>query len=574
MAGTWNSLTNQPTFNTSTMILLTDGRIMVQEEGTAHWHALTPDKKGSYINGAWSNLADMRFWRRYYASGVLMDGRVFLCGGEQTGDVGDDNKGEIYDPVADSWTAITTPPWSQVGDAASCVLPDGRVMIGALSSGACIIYDPTTNSWTTTGSQPGRTNEQTWILLPDDTILTVQCFSPFGGQKYVISSGAWQSEGAPPVPLVDSDMDEIGPAMLMYNGKVIFFGAANSRGHGKTAIYTLPSTPTGTGTWTAGPDLPLVSGQTMVCNDCPAALLPNGKVLFAAANYVSKSWGYPVEFFEYDPNTNTIAQAATPGNNNTFPYSNAYPGLYWSRLMLLPSGQVLFSASSNNVQVYQPDGGPQMAWRPTIISITQTGLWLEPSYQLQGTQLNGLSQANIYGDDCYPATNYPLVQLTDPRNGDVYYCRTYSFSAMGVATGTALQRVQFSTESVPPGTYDLRVIANGVSSFKYGFLISKKPYFIDHPLKREFEWYGKLVSEGDPYNWINQIIDPEINVVRQQLKSLQNGLARLNSIIETNQLPLVGEDVAKQARKEARDEGETKSNGKAMKDKERKKREK
>ena len=39
--------------------------------------------------------------------------------------------------------------------------------------------------------------------------------------------------------------------MLMYNGKVIFFGAANSRGHGKTAIYTLPASPTGTGTWAA-----------------------------------------------------------------------------------------------------------------------------------------------------------------------------------------------------------------------------------------------------------------------------------------------------------------------------------
>ena len=155
----------------------------MREEGTAHWHALTPDKKGSYINGTWSNLTDMGFWRRYYASGVLMDGRVFLCGGEQTGDVGDDNEGEIYDPVANSWTAITAPPWSQVGDAASCVLPDGRVMIGALLSGACIIYDPSTNSWSTTGSQPGRTNEQTWILLSDETILTVQCFSPFGEQS-------------------------------------------------------------------------------------------------------------------------------------------------------------------------------------------------------------------------------------------------------------------------------------------------------------------------------------------------------------------------------------------------------
>ena len=95
MAGTWHGLVHQPTFNTSTMILLSDGRIMVQEEATAHWHALAPDSQGSYIDGTWSPLADMSFWRRYYASGMLKDGRIVLIGGEQSGAGGDTNKGEI-----------------------------------------------------------------------------------------------------------------------------------------------------------------------------------------------------------------------------------------------------------------------------------------------------------------------------------------------------------------------------------------------------------------------------------------------------------------------------------------------
>jgi hypothetical protein len=49
MAGTWQGLVNQPPFHTSTMQLLTDGRVMVQEEATAHWHALTSDNQGSYV---------------------------------------------------------------------------------------------------------------------------------------------------------------------------------------------------------------------------------------------------------------------------------------------------------------------------------------------------------------------------------------------------------------------------------------------------------------------------------------------------------------------------------------------
>jgi len=110
MTGTWQGLVNPlpANFATSTMILLTDGRVMVQEDGTPHWWALTPDSNGSYINGTWSVLADMRFFRRYYASGVLKDGRVIIVGGEQSGGGGDTNKGQIYDPVSDTWTNMTS----------------------------------------------------------------------------------------------------------------------------------------------------------------------------------------------------------------------------------------------------------------------------------------------------------------------------------------------------------------------------------------------------------------------------------------------------------------------------------
>ncbi|HEY1262837.1 MAG TPA: hypothetical protein VGF06_04885, partial [Terriglobales bacterium] len=81
MAGIWKALKTQPNFNASTMILLTDGRVMVQEFLTNHWHALNPDSKGSYREGWWSTLADSSVYREFYASGVLKDGRVFVCGG-------------------------------------------------------------------------------------------------------------------------------------------------------------------------------------------------------------------------------------------------------------------------------------------------------------------------------------------------------------------------------------------------------------------------------------------------------------------------------------------------------------
>jgi len=546
MAGTWQGLVNQPAFNTSTMILLTDGRVMVQEEATKHWHALSPDASGSYVSGTWSTLEDMGFWRRYYASGVLRDGRVLVAGGEQSGDVGDTTKGEIYDPLLDSWTPISSPPgWPTVGDAVTCVLPDGRLMIGALyPSTACAIYDPSTDTWSPAASKATSANEETWVLQPDNTILAAQCWSPYQTEKYIISTDTWQNEGSLPVTIVDSVMHEIGPAMLLYTGKTIYFGAASVGGFGKTVVYSPPSTPTGTGTWATGPNIPKVGGQTIVCNDCPATLLPNGKVLVTAANFLNNAWGSPVVFFEYDPGTNTLAQAPSPPNNNQV--------VYMSRMMLLPTGEVLFGPSSSNVQCYTPDGGPQEAWRPTISSVVaHDSIFGADYYLLQGTQLNGLSQANIYGDDCYPATNFPLVRLRNVVSNQAYYARTYDFSTMGVATEAALQSVRFTVTGAPAGNYDLTVIANGISSHPVSFTYAgwNKPRFLDIRMKREWELLGKEIAEGDPWDRLQWAVDPEISELQSQIKSLQNSVRRLSSLIQTKELPHVGKEVAVEASK-------------------------
>jgi Kelch motif protein len=520
MAGTWQGLVNQPPFHTSTMLLLSDGRVMVQEEATPHWHALTPDAGGSYVNGTWSTLADMSFWRRYYSSGILRDGRVIVVGGEQSGAGGDTNKGEIYDPVADSWTPISLSPWPQVGDAACCVLPDGRLMIGSLSTAECLIYDPATNSWTAAAKKAVRSNEETWILLPDETIVTVQCWEPYRSERYSTSSNAWKDEGKPPVMLVDPVMHEIGPAMLMYNGKVIWFGAANAHGRGKTAIYTPPPIYTGTGTWAVGPDIPPVGNRPVVCNDCTASLMPNGKVLFTAAPYQSNNWGSPIYFFEYDPFTNTIAQAPTPPNNAM--------QLYWSRMMLLPTGQVLFGPSTNNLQCYTPDGEPQEAWRPAIREViphcTRAGT---DYYLLRGTQLNGLSQANTYGDNCYPATNYPLVRLRSMQTNQIYFCRAYDFSTMGVATGVDLESVRFDARHVPFGDFELCVIANGISSHCVSFCHRRSEQPCDCAGKHD---HGCCCGSAANCCCEEATIDPQVAQLRTDMKTLQRSLQRIGTL--------------------------------------------
>ncbi len=112
-AASWTKLANiMPNNAGSTMLLLTDGTVMVQGGG-ARWFRLTPDITGSYVNGAWSATAPMSTPRLDFASQVLPNGQLWVAGGEYAGPGLPDywiGSGEIYDPVSDSWSPIAPFP--------------------------------------------------------------------------------------------------------------------------------------------------------------------------------------------------------------------------------------------------------------------------------------------------------------------------------------------------------------------------------------------------------------------------------------------------------------------------------
>ncbi|HEV2028336.1 MAG TPA: hypothetical protein VGS16_07360 [Candidatus Dormibacteraeota bacterium] len=452
MAGTWKPLVNTPPFNASTMLLLTDGSVMCHVYYSRDWWKLTPDTSGSYIKGSWTKLASMAHSRLYYASAVLNDGRVFVAGGEYSDAGGDTNDVEIYDPYLDSWTTIAGPGWSSIGDAVSCVLADGRVLLGSIFDKKTAIYDPETNSWAAGGTKDDASSEETWTLLPDGTVLTVECSNIPKAEKYLPATNKWTAAGSTPVPIAEASMSEIGPALLLPNGRVFCVG-----GTGHTALYRRPAHPSQPGSWTQGPDFPdNPPGQIMKANDAPGCLMPNGKVLLAAGPAPDYGFASPTYFFEYNPATNTMSPASTP--------ANAGGVVYQGRMLLLPNGQVLFAAGTADIEVYTPSGGPKKAWRPQITAHPHK-LRAGQSYSLHGRRLNGLSQAVSYGDDAQMATNYPLVKLVNEATGHMQYCPTYDHSTMAVATGNKIVSTNFMVPfNAELGDADLCVVANGISS--------------------------------------------------------------------------------------------------------------
>jgi hypothetical protein len=469
------------TANGGTAFLLTDGTVLVQEcnvwQATRRWWRLHPAENGSYFNGLWSRAADSHVARLYFASAVLADGRLIVAGGEYSDASGfftDDetNRCEIYDPVADTWTEIDPPAssvgtiWSEIGDGASTLLADGTFLLGNAIDKQTAIFDPKTNAWTAQGDKNRRSSEESWVLLADGTVITANCYGHPKAEKFVPSSHAWMIEADVTVDIVEDASKEIGPAILLPDGRALYVGAT-----GATALYTMPATPTAQGTWTAGANLPMAGSLKQGTKDGPGCLLVSGNVLIGIApvNNVEGDYLSPTTFFEFD-GTN-ISAAGDPPDNDHEPFKG--------RMLLLPTGDVMYARENDDkFYAYTNYGVPLDKWRPVIQTCPAT-IVPGSTIAISGTQFNGLSQAVGYGDDAMAATNYPLVRIRNRASGHVRYCRSFNHTtidaagatvtSMGVATGG---KVITTNAAVPAdlelGDSDVFVVANGIESLPFG----------------------------------------------------------------------------------------------------------
>lgn len=474
MPGSWNAPMSAP-FDVGLMLLLTDGSVLAQDKGTCLWWRLRPDRAGRYAQGEWKATGASVNAPLYFASAVLVDGSVFVAGGEYSNNVPQPTDlctAERYDPVAETWSALQTPPgWTAIGDAPCCVLPDGRVLVGNIMGAPCAIWDPVAGAWSATAPKlNGSSSEETWTLLPDGGVLTIDCApavpsqpgQPDNSELFRLDAdppASWIANGTTPAPLVEVSSSEIGPAILLPNGSVFCLGAT-----GATALFAPSNDSTQPGVWTAGPNVPVGAGGALLgAKDAPACLLPNGRVLCAVGpvDGAKDSYAGPTSFFEFDPaGAGAAAWAALPtppGGADLAPYTYLF--------LLLPTGQALVSNGTGSVQVFEPDGAADAAWVPTI-KTCPSALKANSTYRLQGMQLGGLSQACSYGDDAGMATNYPIVRLRAAFPSDtVVYCRTGGHSTMAVATGRAVHHTDFTVPAdIASGVYYLSVVANGAAS--------------------------------------------------------------------------------------------------------------
>ena len=545
-AGTWTPLANQPTFlnppgqcalypnancapagsssfgGVLNANLLTDGSVLVEaiafdDNFNATWleYRLIPDESGSYEKGTWKQVASIpdaassanpNGWGPIaFASAVLPDGRVIYEGGEYSGFQGFalTSRGAIYDPLLDSWTAVSPPHFDNlypavppmlpgfdnvftyprypapftsqlvdaIGDAQSVVLPNGTFMLASKLSRQQALLDPKTLTWTITGMNKADVNsEEGWTLLPNGKVLAIDTqldywfgltpqYTPGDSELYDPKTGTWTSAGNTVNVLTSFPSGEIGPTVLMPNGVV--FAAGDK---GTTALYNSRRNK-----WSAGPTYPSVSinGQDHQFDaaDTGAALLPTGNVLTSAVTSPYDPLFY-TKFFEFDGH-DFIAEPDTPDSPLGFSVN----------MLVLPSGQILEFDGNTDMELYNPavrgdeqrdDDRPWYA--PTVLEVPQV---VSPgkTYRLRGVYLNGVSQGAMEGDDWQAATNYPLVRITNRLTHHVFYSRTHDFSSMSVANDDPVSARFDVPANQEKGLSLLEVVANGVASEPVAILV-------------------------------------------------------------------------------------------------------
>ena len=329
----WTPLKNKAPFGTpGTMLLESDGTVLVHDEpdnnttgGTTAWWKLTPDSKGSYVDGTWSQIASMPkgYSPLYFASAILPDGRMIVEGGEYNGDAAVwTNQGAIYNPVTNKWRSVAPPGgWTNIGDAQSDVLANGTFMLSQACQN-CTSSSPILTSdfalFNATGlnwlALPGQgkndpNDEEGWNLEPNGQLLTVDTWLTPTTELFTPSSLSWSFAGNTVKSPVDTPEVEIGAQVVLPGGNTFVVGAGTSSEEPPAACTT--HTPAATALydyaaakWVKSPAIPTIDGMQQDATDGPASILPDGNVLFDTGPCV---YNAPLAFFLYNAASNTIS---------------------------------------------------------------------------------------------------------------------------------------------------------------------------------------------------------------------------------------------------------------------------
>lgn len=229
---------------------LNDGRVLISGGTTTAGVVSTTCEIFDPLTNTMSPAASMGTARCGHAATTLIDGRVLVTGGVNTfagtaiGVILNSaaNNGEVYDPVLNTWTAVSNAMASKRFAHTQTRLADGRVLVVSGISGAtnilgqdipsftasCNIYNPVTNAFGSAASITTARAAHRATLMPNGEVfaaggVTGSLISPIptainDARKYNATSNTWSSAGVMPASVA------LQGQVLLKNGSVHISG--------------------------------------------------------------------------------------------------------------------------------------------------------------------------------------------------------------------------------------------------------------------------------------------------------------------------------------------------------------
>jgi N-acetylneuraminic acid mutarotase len=294
-----------PDFFVYTSTLLHSGKVLVT--GLAYASSpgapLTIAELYDPATNRWSRAASMHVVRKGPRAILLGDGRVLMVGGAN--EVGQDQpasltSAEIYDPVANSWSAAGEMKTNDGGRYASYVLsPLGNGMALAAGGGedgmpspSAELFDPATRNWSTTSRMTSARSDASGTLLPDGRVLVLGGQGVTGlqlttGEIFDPHTNNWSLMAA---TLKTEHQRQV--AVPLRDGRILVTGWSDHWSPADVEILdpmragvppTPTAPPTGPGTWSSAPS------TTLPHANHTTTLLADGRLLVLGGGFP----GYP-----------------------------------------------------------------------------------------------------------------------------------------------------------------------------------------------------------------------------------------------------------------------------------------
>lgn len=243
--GSWSNgpSASSPRVN-PTLTILDDDRVLVVSEtlsGPQPWTEIYDEQTNS-----WSTPAQSPYELYYHQAARLADGRVLVAGGSRVG-----TKAEVYDPSANTWTAVAS--LNKVhANQALILLPSHDV---AIVGGATLeVYSTGTDAWTFLATPIYKNTAEGTTVLANGNIVTTggtlvgsAIAWGLGTQLYDVAADVW-------ILLASTSLrrDDV-PVTLLKDESLLVAGGYNSINgtvFASSEVYSFPAD-----AWTAGPSL-------------------------------------------------------------------------------------------------------------------------------------------------------------------------------------------------------------------------------------------------------------------------------------------------------------------------------